>query len=222
MWSYRVFYFVCLIKKLYENDHLNSLVWVVIILSSAVTIYIYIYIYIHTHYMKVLQCQSIAVAMCSQHTRALLCLYSNIQNLCKPIEWLLILCCHSKNTCSNMPPLALSFPRYAAQVCWASALWCAVRRSSAYIDRTRTNNRHTQGTWRNNTPIWGKCCCVWKVNCCLCIQFRCWVVIDVFIIFNVICLFLIRLLSKVAGKGNTAEISVFYSGRHDTVINTPA
>ena len=35
------------------------------------------------------------------------------------------------------------------------------------------------------------------------------------------CLFLIRLLSKVARKGNTAEISVFYSGRHDTVILTP-
>ena len=30
--------------------------------------------------------------------------------------------------------------------------------------------------------------------------------------------FLIRLLSKVAGKGNTAEISVFYSGRHDTEL----
>ena len=36
------------------------------------------------------------------------------------------------------------------------------------------------------------------------------------------CLFLIQLLSKVAGKGNTAEISVFYSGRHVTVNNTPA
>ena len=46
----------------------------------------------------------------------------------------------------------------------------------------------------------------------------CWVVFEVFIIFNVICLFLIRLLSKVAGKGNTAEISVFYSGRHDTEL----
>ena len=45
----------------------------------------------------------------------------------------------------------------------------------------------------------------------------CWVVIEVFIIFELNCLFLIRLLSKVAGKGNAAEISVFYSGRHDTV-----
>ena len=47
----------------------------------------------------------------------------------------------------------------------------------------------------------------------------CCVVIEVFIIIKQInCLFLIRLLSKVAGKGNTAEISVFYSGRHDTEL----
>ena len=51
--------------------------------------------------------------------------------------------------------------------------------------------------------------------------YLCWVVFEVFIIIKQICLFLIRLLSKVAGKGNTAEISVFYSGRHDTVILTP-
>ena len=43
-----------------------------------------------------------------------------------------------------------------------------------------------------------------------------------FLLFLIKLSFLIRLLSKVAGKGNTAEISVFYSGRHDTVINTPA
>ena len=43
-----------------------------------------------------------------------------------------------------------------------------------------------------------------------------------FSLFLIKYLFLIRLLSKVAGKGNTVEISVFYSGRHDTVINTPA
>ena len=63
-----------------------------------------------------------------------------------------------------------------------------------------------------------------KKTICLIIIFQIQLNINWFVVFIIIkqIVFLIRLLSKVPGKGNTAEISVFYSGRHDTVINTPA
>ena len=55
-----------------------------------------------------------------------------------------------------------------------------------------------------------------QIKCYAVQYFNCSVVIEVFSIFNVICLFLIRLLSKVAGKRNTAEISslLFWETRY--------